>query len=452
MKKKFVILCFTIWYATLVADASAPLSLQNAIELLKHNSASLKIARYEQQIALQQSDKVSSSRYGSLDFIQNFSRSNDALNVFGFTLTSRQAAFSNFGLGEFNPQNPNILDVKPQDLNNPGDQNFVQSKLVYQIALYSGGKISAYSSIQEKVAHIKALDVETVTNASIFALKKSYYDMALLHDTRKNLLQIQHNLTRLQESTATMIQEGYAKKIDLLEVKAKLSTINTMLRALDANELLLYQYISYLLNTSVNEIILPKPLAPPPYVDPQLVYNTNLSIAKAETAQQIASNMEDLAFSNYLPLVGFNAEAQTSGKNFANYALDRSSYTIGLQLKWNLFHGGADHAANEEASLQKLKADASLQLAKQGVLLHYNQIRTNIKADTLSLASLDDEITLYKDILENYEGRYKEQLVSINDILIKQSTLIEKIVQRLQLQNRRNQRILELETITKGTL
>lgn len=355
-------------------------------------------------------------------------------------------------MGEFNPQNPNILDVKPQDLNNPGDQNFVQSKLVYQIALYSGGKISAYSSIQEKVAHIKALDVETVTNASIFALKKSYYDMALLHDTRKNLLQIQHNLTRLQESTATMIQEGYAKKIDLLEVKAKLSTINTMLRALDANELLLYQYISYLLNTSVNEIILPKPLAPPPYVDPQLVYNTNLSIAKAETAQQIASNMEDLAFSNYLPLVGFNAEAQTSGKNFANYALDRSSYTIGLQLKWNLFHGGADHAANEEASLQKLKADASLQLAKQGVLLHYNQIRTNIKADTLSLASLDDEITLYKDILENYEGRYKEQLVSINDILIKQSTLIEKIVQRLQLQNRRNQRILELETITKGTL
>lgn len=50
---------------------------------------------------MQDAKIVSATNYGKLDFIQDIVNSDDAGNVFGFKLSSREANFGDFGANEF---------------------------------------------------------------------------------------------------------------------------------------------------------------------------------------------------------------------------------------------------------------------------------------------------------------------------------------------------------------
>lgn len=50
---------------------------------------------------------------------------------------------------------------------------------------------------------------------------KSFYNIALLDTFMYNLKRIQANVGKLESMTHEMIKEGYAKKVDLLEVEVK---------------------------------------------------------------------------------------------------------------------------------------------------------------------------------------------------------------------------------------
>ena len=50
-------------------------------------------------------------------------------------------------------------------------------------------------------------------------------------------------------------------------------------------------------------------------------------------------------------------------------------------------------------------------------------------------------------IYENYAGRYEQKLVSINDVLIKQSEELTKVLRLREVQNARNEKIFELQKL-----
>jgi outer membrane protein TolC len=52
-----------------------------------------------------------------------------------------------------------------------------------------------------------------------------------------------------------------------------------------------------------------------------------------------------------------------------------------------------------------------------------------------------------KKVYENYRSRYKEGIVSISDVLIKQSRELEVLLKLLTVKNERNTKIFELNSI-----
>lgn len=428
----------------------APLSLNQAIEILKVQNLELKAARYDVQSAQSGYAMADAQHYGQLNFIQNISRSNDAGNVFGFKLSSREASFYDFGFDQaFNPTTGQLapLDTQPKNLNYPDDHNFFQSKLRYELPLYTGEKISAYTAMAKGMEKIARLDQEAQLQTKLYETRKSYYDMALLEDSLSNLLIMHENISRLEEMTKEMINEGYAKKIDLLEVQSKKADLNRVITELQANKALLYHYLSFLLNQDVNAITVPTQKLSVPTIDVEETLNRNLDVQKAMTALQVRENMQVVQESRYLPTIGAMAELQTSDDTFLGDANEHKSYTVGVQLNWNLFAGGADGAAIEQARLETLKIKTQSELAKQGISLRLKEIQTNIKTADAKIKSLDFELILAKEIYENYEGRYKEQLAPMSDVIIKQSLWLEKVLHLLKAQNSRNQEIFALEKL-----
>lgn len=433
-----------------LSASSDPLTLNEALEILKNNNLEIKAASLEVKSAQEDIDKTSGLNWGKLDFTQDVARSNDAGNVFGFKLTSREANFGDFGFADFSLTNPNILSVEPHDLNYPKDRDFFQSKLKYELPIFTGFAISSYTNIMKEVKNIKSLDKEKTLNEKIFQLKKSYYDMALLESSIINMQKILSNINALENTTKTMIDVGYAKKVDLLEVKAKKGNVERLLVQMKANEELLYHYISFLLNEKVEKIELPTSEITQPNFTDEDVLNRNLDIQKAATALEIKESMLDASQASYYPTVGAFAEVATADNTFLGNANDHKAYTVGARLTWNIFNGGIDNAKVEKAKIEQLKMQSQVQLAKKGISLKLAKIKTEIKSANQEIKSLKKELDLANAIYTNYEARYKEKLVSMNDFIIKQSSQIEKILQLLVAKNKRNEKIFELEKLANG--
>ncbi|MDO9266005.1 MAG: TolC family protein [Sulfurimonas sp.] len=453
MKLLFTSIFIALLLNNSLLNASESMKLEEAIEILKSQNLEIKSAQIEIETALQDAKSASGNHYGKLDFIQDFVSSDDAGNVFGFKLSSREATFGDFGAKEFMDNymagTPDYT-TPPHDLNYPDSRNYFQSKLKYEVPLFTGFKISSYENIMESVAKIKKLEKSQMVNEKIYETRKSFYDMALLEESISNLGVILKNINTLETMTNEMIEVGYAKKIDLLEVKAKKGNVERLISQMKSNEELLYHYISFLLNQRVTSIKTPSlEIQMPSFSNSEILAN-NLDIQKANSGLEVKKSLIDVAQSSYYPMVGAFAEVSTADDKFLDEANEHQSYTFGARLTFNIFNGGIDGANVEKSRLEYIKTKTQVALANSGIELQTQKIRTEIQSYNNDIESLKKELILADEIYSNYETRYKEKLSSMSDVVIKQSEQIQKILQLQQTVNKRNERIFALEKLANG--
>ncbi len=436
------------------ADSYKSLTLKNAIEIVKKKNLEINIAKFEEQIKIFDKKIASGYSFGKLDLTQNMMRSNDSGNVFGFKLKNREATFNDFGFDEFLgqmgglPDNANeLLNTQPNNLNFPNARNFYETKLTFELPLYTGGKLSRYRNIASSMQKLAILDREKIVSTKIYEVKKTFYDISLLNNFYKNLMIIKNNIEKLENTVREMYAEGYAKQIDILEVKAKKANVVRMLNEVKSNRELSYQFLNFLLDSNVDSIKEGYETPPLPQHSLSEMLKSNIDIAKAKTGLKITDDMVAVQKSNFKPMVGMFAEYGSSDDNFLNEFTHKDFYTIGVQVKINLFNGMIDKNSLEKARVTNLKTAQQVILAKKGIKLKISKTLTEIKNFNFHIDSLKEEIKLSKKIYENYLGRYKEKLVSINDVIIKQSQDIQRVLKLLKIQNSRNQKIFELEKI-----
>ncbi|MDX1294822.1 MAG: TolC family protein [Sulfurimonadaceae bacterium] len=437
--------------------AQERLDLERALEIVKKENLEIKTADYALQSAEADANIASGYHFGKLDFTQNVVRSDDAGNVFGFKLTSREASFNDFGFDEFLAQMgglpgnaATLLATQPQNLNYPEARTFYQSKLTYQLPIFVGGKLSAYSNIMEAMEQLKGLDKEAVVEEKLYQTRKSFYDMALLDSSITHFTVILDNIKTLETMAQTMIEEGYAKKVDLLEVQAKRANVERMINEMDSNKVLLFHYISFLLNRTVTAIETPAEDVPMCYRSDLQVLSNNIDLKKAAKGLEITDEMVSASYAGFMPQIGAFAEVSTADDTFLGDADEHKSYTVGARLSWNLFNGGIDYHNFEKAKVEHLKMQTQVELAHKGIALKLHQIRTEITKYDLEIQSLTKEVELASEIYYNYEGRYREHLASMSDVIIKQSEQIEKVLALLMAKNKRNERVFALQRLANG--
>ncbi len=442
--KKILVLMFT---ALLLNASDEVLTLDKALGILKSQNLEIKASSLEIKATKAELETVSGMKWGKLDFIQDFANSDDAGNVFGFKLTSREATFNDFGFADFGKI---TNDTPPEDLNNPDARNFFQTKLKYELPIFTGFQITSYSNIMKSMTKMKNLEHKQVIDEKIYQLRKSFYDMALLRESTKHLNTILANINTLENMTQEMIAVGYAKKVDLLEVQAKKGNVTRLVTQMESNQKLLYHYISFLLNQDVTSIETPLLDMDAPTINNDDVLHSNLDIQRASTGLEIRKNMIDVSESSYYPMIGAFAEVATADNSFLGDASDHMAYTIGARLTWNIFNGGIDSAKVEKSRIDYLKTQMQVQLAKKGIVLQVDKIRTEIQSLDVEIESLQKELLLANEIYANYEGRYREKLSSMSDVIIKQSEQIQKILQLQMVKNKRNERIFALTKLANG--
>jgi len=424
------------------------LSLNQAIEILKKDNLELKISRFNEQMTAYEAEATQALNYGKLDLTVAGMRSNDALNVFGFKLQSREATFADFGFAEFDMSGAtNPLPVAPNALNNPDARNHFQTKISYLLPLYTGGKLTEYQHITESLHRMSQYDTSKLLYAKIYQVKKAYYDISLVNNYIVNLSKIMKNITKLESIVRSMEKEGYAQDIDLLEVEARRAETQSMYNQAKLNKDLAYQFLSFLLNQNVSSIKKVSEMAKMPRVDLQDLLANNIDIQKARLGLEISKMAVEVEEGNFKPEVGAFGEYGSADNVFLNEFFEKDAYTVGVQAKWNLFNGGADKAKLEKAKVNRLMVEDQVRLAKKGIELQVKKLRTEVLSADANIRSYQKQLSFAKKVYENYRARYKEGIISISDVLIKQSKQLEIMIKLLTAKNRRNTKIFELDSI-----
>ncbi len=275
-------------------DGLENLSLNEALELVKRDNLELKISKFNEQIKEYEAMVAKGHALGKADVIVEDAYSNDAGNVFGFKLKSREATFGDFGAEEFmNNMGAaqqgdmaaagRMYSDPPNKLNEPNARNHFQTTFKYMVPLYTGKKLEQYRKITRSMVEMSKLDTKKVLNEKIFQTTKTFYDISLVDEYITNLSSIVSNIERLEEIVASMREEGYAKEIDQLEVEARKSEVQSMLSQASFNRKLAYQYLSFLLNQNVNSIQPINDSPPIPEIVREEVQESNLDITEGET-------------------------------------------------------------------------------------------------------------------------------------------------------------------------
>jgi outer membrane protein TolC len=315
------------------------------------------------------------------------------------------------------------------------------------LPLYTGGKLSEYGRITEALQRMSQWDTQKLMNEKIFQTKKAFYDISLVDNYILNLSKIIQNIRQLESIVKNMGEEGYARDIDLLEVQARRAEAESMHNQAKLNRDLAYQFLSFLLNEEVTSIKKVNDMAPMPSVDRAEVESNNIDIQKALLGLQITEMAMKVEEANYLPTIGAFGEYGSADNNLWNEFEEKDSYTVGIQLKWNIFNGGIDSANLEKAKVNHLKVQNEVSLAKSGISLKVKKLETEILSKNADVKSYEKQLRFAKKVYENYRSRYEEGLASISDVLMKQSKELEVLLKLLSLKNERNTKIFELNSI-----
>jgi len=450
------------------------LTLQSALKILDRNNLEIKIAQYNAQMKKYDQIAAEGYDYGKLDLTMMALRSNDAGNVFGFKLQSREATFGDFGFADFlgafghamidpatglpdfnafagNLGNPaaqeQLLSIQPKDLNYPEARNHFATKFTYMLPLYTGGKLTEYKNITRSLYKMSKLDTAKVRSEKRYQVKKAFYDIALVQSYIGNLSHIIGNIRKLKQIITEMKKEGYAQETDKLEVRARMAEAQSMLSQARLNRELAYQFLSFLLNTEVSSVRTRSALAPKPRVTKAIIERRSLDIQKAKLGFRITKMALELEKSKFRPTVGAFAEYGSADDKPFNDFFDKDSYTVGVQLQYNIFNGGIDEANLEKARVNMMKVADQVRLAKKGIALKVKQLQTQIGGYDADIKSYRAQLKFARTVYEKYQERYKEGISSISDVLIKQAKELEVLLKLLTAKNARNSKVFALQHI-----
>jgi len=208
---------------------ASTITFDEALNKTLKNNESLKAKKLSIDESQLEVSNASSFNYGTLTFSENIAKSNNAMNVFGMKLGSREADFGAFGFSQFDSTNPNILSVQPEDLNNPDARTNYETKVIYEVPLFTGFKL-------ENAKKMAKLQVLANTAKYNFDEKQLGLEVLKAYNgavAAKYFIQATKDAkaatTSFVNFASEMHKEGYVTNIDVKQAMVYDMKINSML-------------------------------------------------------------------------------------------------------------------------------------------------------------------------------------------------------------------------------
>ncbi len=443
MKKKLMLLSLP---ALILANT---ISFEDALDKTLTNNQSLKAKKLSIEKAKLDLKSAKGYNYGTLTFNENIARSNNALNVFGMKLMSREADFGDFGFkdflggignvmgaagGDFGKfsnmmSDPNaqkqMLDTQPDDLNNPDARTNYETKVIYEVPLFTGFKLSNAKSMAQlqikanmaKYNHDKkqvGLDVLKAYNGAVAA--KYFIDAT--QKAKEATSSFVHFATE-------MYKEGFVTSIDVKQAKVYDMKINSQILEAKNQYSLALAYLRFLTNDKeITDVADFKTIA----IDMNNIdtLKNDLYINRDDfrwMKQNTATMKKKIAFekSGNYPMIGAHLEYGFNDNQLNNLKSTKDYYTMAVGLEYKLFDGFKTSANIQQAKIAYEKTKHYLDYMKSGIKLQVEKALLTLKTKQSVLKEKIKAKTLADEVLVQAQQMYENQLMKMSDLLMQQA-------------------------------
>ncbi|MEW6728266.1 MAG: TolC family protein [Pseudomonadota bacterium] len=429
------------------AAQAETLSFQQCVERALSQNPDIEVSQAQINQAQAAVRQAEANHMPKVNLSMTGTYTNDALNAFGLKLSQRQATFGDFGAGEFNPADPNVLKIAPRDLNHPGGTGNINTRIEVLVPVYNGGMVESY--VHQARAYTRAAQAGDA-HARQMLIKNVLMAYQGVHTARAYVKvgeQAQAASEEYVRITERLLQQGMAVKSDVLTAKVHLDDVKLQLaRARNAEAAALDQL----------HLLLGMPLEAPLDVGPEFaplplqgeLPELQQKAKDAHPALQamrhqlegVSANV-DVARAGLLPQ--FNVMLRQDWNDQA-LGFESSSYTVAGVLTWNAFDAGSTSAAVDRAQAARIETAAKLRQAEEGIQFQVREaLRKSREADEavaareLAAEQADEAQRLVKKRYENGLATMVELLAAQTQLDKAQADLVaaryEQVVQRAEL-------------------
>jgi outer membrane protein TolC len=365
--------------------------------------------------------------YGSLIFNENISRTNNAGYIFSMKLASREASFADFGFSEFDTSvNQDILlATEPNDLNYPESRTNYETKVTYEIPLFTGFKLEN----AKKMAKLQVLANRAKYNYDKKELGlevlKAYNGAVASKEFIKATQKAKDATALFVRFANELYKEGLVTSIDVKQAQVyDMGVDASIIEAQNRYELA----ISYLRFLTTDENI----------TDVGGFKNINNALGtikelqdKAHENREDFSSMKyntqtmkakiDMQKADYFPTIGAQIEYGYNDNTMNNINSEHDYYMGAVGLSYNLFDGSITTSKTQKAKIEYKKTKYYFDYMKDGIKLEVEKNILTLKAKEKILQQKIQANNLSDEVLEQSQELYKNHLINMSNLLTQQA-------------------------------
>lgn len=407
--------------------ADTPLTPQSAFQMALHQTPQMVQSRAQVAEAQGAVKSAKGHLLPSLSMSVTASGTDNALNVFGMKLQQRNATFNDFGANEFDPTNPSVLSVAPNNLNQPGWYRNYETKLQLNIPVYNGGQI--HGGLRQARAMLDAARA-----GEVMAQQKLLFEVLRLYEgvrTADGYVNAGQQGIQAAQSyvdlTEKLYKRGVVAKTDVLQARIHLD---------DARLGLAEAQKQKALATTGLRIITGLPDAQPVQLSGQKV---SLSLPTADLAQL----KSDAMMANPgLQALNFQVNAARAGVTQARAAylphfnvmlahqwddesmgFDSSSNTIAGVLSWGIFDFGSRRGELDRAQAGVIRGSSALRQAQDQLRTKIDEAWQEVRLAKTRLELKDDTVAHATEAVRLAQLRYEQGVETFTQLISAQASL-----------------------------
>ncbi len=400
-----------------------PITLQQAIELALKNNQDIEEARTQVVRLSGVLGEAKAGLYPTLDLDSGLNYGNDAF------LDSTIEQSIDESAKELQEDNPNLSNDEARDLaedslidSNSSSFEF-NTDLTLSYDIYDGGLREANIRSAEKEVRSGKLNLEVVVEQTRFETARDYYSL------QNSDAQVEIEKAAVADATQTLedaqLQEkaGLGTNFDVLQAEVELAQARQRLNIAIANQNIARRQLAETLSISHNS-----DLATADAIEKAGVWSLSLAESiiqafknRAELEQfllqrEIGEEQRQLALSQVRPTVSASASYGVNDDFEDDFDIS-DRYSVGLNLEWRLFDGGAARAGARQA--EKDIAIAETQFADQRNQIRFaiEQAYFSLESNQKNIATATQEVELAEESLRLARLRFTAGVGTQTDVI-----------------------------------
>ena len=386
-------------------DLDQPLTLEQALGLALRNNKDLETARINLVRAQRELQQARADLYPDLDFQANYQNSNTA---------AAQRSRDRFGIASSESE---------------GSDNQFDGQLTLSYNVYTGGNRGANIRRAKKNVEFNELDVERITEQSLFDTASDYFDL------QNSDAQVDIAAAAVEDAQQTLKdaqlleQAGLGTRFDVLRAEVELANADQQLTTSIANQKTARRQLAETLSLAQNVN-----LETADEIEERGVWNLSLEETivlgyqdRAELDQflvqkEINEEERQIALSAIRPTVSIFGEYQVlevldDGANVAD------GYRVGASLRWAIFDGGTALARARQEEADILNSQTGFANQRNQVRIEVEQAYFALQANKENIGTSEKAVELAEESLRLARLRFQAGVGTQTDVIASQTEL-----------------------------